>query len=159
MVNFEYKLLPAPTRGLKAKGVRSAEARFAYAVEVTINAMASDGWEYLRADTLPHEERQGLTGSATTFRTLLVFRRALPTPEDTPVPADTDALSAPFPIPAVLAPAVTEDMRDEDHDTRHVSFPPERDGAERDPADDVGIAPFDVAATLERDGSSGQRHD
>lgn len=77
MRRFEYKMLPAPTRAVKAKGVKSAEARFAHAVEATINDAAADGWEYMRADTLPHEERHGLTGSATTFRTLLVFRRAI----------------------------------------------------------------------------------
>jgi hypothetical protein len=77
MMLYEYKTVPAPTRGLKARGVKSPEARFAHAVETAINAAAAEGWEYLRSDTLPHEERQGLTGSATTFRTLLIFRRAL----------------------------------------------------------------------------------
>lgn len=72
---YEYKVVPAPTKGKKAKGVRSPEARFALAVETLINDLTGDGWEYLRADTLPSVERSGLTGSTTEFRNLLVFRR------------------------------------------------------------------------------------
>jgi hypothetical protein len=74
---FEYKVIPAPAKGIKAKGVKTPEARFAVGVEQAINALAAEGWEYQRSDVLPSEERQGLTGSATHWRTLLVFRRAL----------------------------------------------------------------------------------
>lgn len=72
---FEYKVIPAPVKGLKAKGVKAPEARFALGVEAAINALAAEGWEYLRSDVLPSEERQGLAGSVTHWRTLLVFRR------------------------------------------------------------------------------------
>jgi len=98
MSTFEYKMVPAPTRGQKAKGVKTAEARFAHAVETTVNALAAEGWEYLRADTLPHEERQGLTRTATTFRTLLVFRRPR-TPD-----SDADAAQSVPMLPPVAAP-------------------------------------------------------
>jgi len=76
MPEFEYKVIPAPTKGAKAKGVKTPEARFAHAVETLMNEMAVEGWEYLRADMLPSEERQGLTGSTTNWRNILVFRRA-----------------------------------------------------------------------------------
>lgn len=98
-MRYQYRVIPAPTRGQKAKGLKTAEARFAYAVETVMNDLADEGWEYLRADTLPSEERQGLTSSSPAFRTLLVFRRASETdlaafqpklletaPEDTPRP-------------------------------------------------------------------------
>lgn len=75
MTAYEYKVVPAPTKGRKARGVSGAEGRFAHAVETLMNEMGADGWEYLRADTLPHEERQGLSGTQMTYRTLLVFRR------------------------------------------------------------------------------------
>ena len=75
MPEFEYKVVPAPTKGVKAKGVKTAEGRFANALELLMNEMAADGWEYLRADMLPSEERQGLTGSTTNWRNVLVFRR------------------------------------------------------------------------------------
>lgn len=77
---FEYKVVPAPVKGIKTKGVKAPEARFALGVEAAINALAADGWEYLRSDVLPSEERVGLTGSETHWRTLLVFRRALVKP-------------------------------------------------------------------------------
>lgn len=75
MPEFEYKVVPAPTRGEKAKGVKTAEGRFANVLETLMNTLASDGWEYQRADMLPSEERQGLTGSTTNWRNVLVFRR------------------------------------------------------------------------------------
>lgn len=75
MSHYEYRVIPAPTRGAKAKGVKSAEARFAHSVEETMNTMAAEGWEYHRAETLPSTERAGLTSTTTTWRNLLVFRR------------------------------------------------------------------------------------
>ncbi len=77
MARYEYKVVPAPQRGEKARGVKTPEARFALAVETLMNRMAEDGWEYLRAETLPSEERAGLTSTTTQWRNLLVFRRRL----------------------------------------------------------------------------------
>ena len=76
MARYEYKVVAAPKRGQKARGVKGAEARFAHALEQTMNELAADGWEYLRTDTLPAEERQGLTGKTITFQNMMVFRRA-----------------------------------------------------------------------------------
>jgi hypothetical protein len=75
MTTFEYKVVPAPKRGLKGKGVRGSDAKFANALQSVMNEHGSDGWEYQRTDTLPCEERQGLTGKTTTFQNMLVFRR------------------------------------------------------------------------------------
>lgn len=75
MTRYTYKVIPAPAKGRKAQGVKGAEARFAYGLEEAINEMAAQGWEYLRADILPSEERQGLTSTATVYRSVLVFRR------------------------------------------------------------------------------------
>lgn len=75
-MTYEYKVIPAPTRGQKAKGIKGPEGRFANALEREMNRLGAEGWEYLRADTLPHEERSGLTGSNTSYRSVLVFRRA-----------------------------------------------------------------------------------
>lgn len=87
MSRFEYKVVPAPTRGQRAAGVKGPEGRFAHALSALMNEMAREGWEYQRAETLPCEERQGLTGKTTVFRNLLVFRRLRPQPgEDFPVP-------------------------------------------------------------------------
>ncbi|MDF1854355.1 DUF4177 domain-containing protein [Pseudooceanicola sp.] len=72
---YEYRVVPAPTRGVKAKGAKGPEGRFAHAIEELMNQMAAEGWEYQRAETLPSEERQGLTQTSTSFRNLLIFRR------------------------------------------------------------------------------------
>lgn len=87
MPRYEFKVMPAPRRGEKAAGVKTTEERFALALTGVMNAMGSDGWEYVRADTLPVDERSGLTGTKTSFHTMLVFRReiaadaAMPTPQ------------------------------------------------------------------------------
>jgi len=77
MQAFEYKVVPAPAKGTKAKGVKTPEARFANSIEILLNEMAAEGWEFQRAELLPSEERSGLTGSTTNWRNVMVFRRAL----------------------------------------------------------------------------------
>lgn len=86
MTHYEYKVVPAATKGEKAKGVKAPEARFALALETQINAFAAEGWEYQRAEMLPSTERTGLTGTTTEWRHLLVFRRAV-AEETKPEPA------------------------------------------------------------------------
>lgn len=75
MQRYEYRVVPAPRKGEKTRGVKTVEDRFAYALTGLMNRMGVEGWEYQRADTLPMDERVGLTGSKTTFQTMLVFRR------------------------------------------------------------------------------------
>ncbi len=77
MQRFEYKVVPAPKRGEKARGVKSTEERFAFALTQMMNDLGREGWEYVRADTLPCDERSGLTGTKTTFQNMLVFRRVM----------------------------------------------------------------------------------
>ena len=80
MQRFEFKVIPAPKRGEKARGVKTTEDRFAHALTSLMNQLGAEGWDYVRADTLPCEERVGLTGSKTTFQNMLVFRRVLDQP-------------------------------------------------------------------------------
>ena len=77
MSQYEYKVVPAPKKGLKAKGIKSADDRYANALETAMNALGAKGWEYQRSETLPSEERSGLTRRVTTFQNMLVFRRAV----------------------------------------------------------------------------------
>lgn len=77
MQHYEYRVVPAPRRGEKARGLKTTPERFAHALTQTMNDMAREGWEYLRADTLPCDERVGLTGRATSTQHVLVFRREL----------------------------------------------------------------------------------
>lgn len=78
MQRYEYKVIPAPRKGEKLRGVKTTEDRFALALTTLMNDLGRDGWDYLRADTLPVDERVGFTGSKTTFQNLLVFRRLMP---------------------------------------------------------------------------------
>ncbi|WP_366914124.1 DUF4177 domain-containing protein [Marivita sp.] len=104
---FEYKVVPAPVKGVKAKGVKTPEARFALGVEQAINALAAEGWEYQRSDMLPSTERVGLTGSETHWRTLLVFRRAVAEVAAPPAPV-TPARVEPVLTAAAVSSAVPE---------------------------------------------------
>jgi hypothetical protein len=76
MDRYEYRVIAAPARGAKVKGLKTPEERFASALASALNAQAQEGWEFVRAETLPSEERQGLTGMRTIFHNMLVFRRA-----------------------------------------------------------------------------------
>lgn len=78
MPEYEYKVVPAPKKGVKAKGVRSTEDRFALALERVMNELGAEGWEYRRVDTLPCEQRSGLTGKTTAYQNMLIFRRLFP---------------------------------------------------------------------------------
>ena len=126
MHRFEYKVVPAPRRGEKARGVKSTEERFALALTGLMNRMGAEGWDYVRADALPCDERVGLTGSKTTFQNMLVFRRMMEADAaapgaDTPAPVLRIAHEA---EPAAAAAAQT--------------VPPLRLGAAESP---IGAAP------------------
>ena len=113
MRKFEYKAIPAPAQGTKAKGLKSIEDRFALSVTESLNEMAAEGWEYVRAETLPCDERKGLTGTQTSYQNLLIFRRfqasANPLPLEpgrivsTPAPAHDD-MPAPRPVSEPVHP-------------------------------------------------------
>lgn len=104
MQRYEYKVIPAPGRGEKVRGLKTTGERFAHAMTQLMNDMARDGWEYLRADTLPCEERSGLTSRTTTYQNLLTFRRIPAAVAAVEMPR---ALAAPAvaPVPAAPAPA------------------------------------------------------
>lgn len=76
MSGYEYKVTPAPRRPKKMKGLRSAEA-FAATLAEAINLAAREGWEYVRAESLPALEGGGWFRRASeTVETVLIFRRA-----------------------------------------------------------------------------------
>ena len=83
MQRFEYKVIPAPKRGKKVKGVKSSEDRFAHTLMELMNDLAQDGWAYQRTDTLPVETRSGLASRTLIDQTVLVFRRAVQEESDT----------------------------------------------------------------------------
>jgi hypothetical protein len=106
MQRFEYKVMPAPRRGEKARGVKSTEDRFALALTNLMNTLGAEGWDYVRADALPCEERVGFSGTKTTFQNMLVFRRALPDERRVDVPlASRLVLQDPVAVAPRLGPA------------------------------------------------------
>ena len=74
---YEYKVIPAPRKGERARGVRSAEARLARTLQAVMNEQADEGWEYQRSDTMPCEQRKGMIGRIMVAQTMLIFRRAV----------------------------------------------------------------------------------
>ena len=99
MSSYEYTVIPAPARGEKTKGAKTGIERFAATLAEVLNDMARDGWDYVRAETLPAEERSGLTGRSTVYHNLLVFRRALAPAKSEPV---TATRPEPAPMPAAM---------------------------------------------------------
>jgi len=103
MSNFEYKVVPAPKKGLRGKGVKGPEAKFANALATIMNELGAEGWEYQRSDTLPSEERSGLRGKTTTFHNVLVFRRK--TASTATAPAEMRKTVTPRPVKKPAAPS------------------------------------------------------
>ncbi|HWL57524.1 MAG TPA: DUF4177 domain-containing protein [Paracoccus sp. (in: a-proteobacteria)] len=103
MSSYEYTVIPAPGRAEKSKGAKAGIERFAATLGDVLNTMARDGWEYVRAEVLPAEERSGLTSRTTIYHNLLIFRRPTgPVPLREPTPAAANA--APEAPPAAPAP-------------------------------------------------------
>ncbi len=101
----EYKCVGAPEKGKRKRGAKTRSDRVAHAMEEIIAAEAVDGWEYLRTDLVPVEERSGMfSRSHEVHRAVLIFRRgevaALPgrMPET--------RIEAPAPEPVKEAPAI-----------------------------------------------------
>ena len=110
-MRYEYITIPAPMRSEKAKGAKTPSDRYAATLTEAINQMARNGWEYLRAETLPSEERSGLTGRTTLFHNLLIFRRETTEASQRTIEAPTTraapvAPSRPEPVAAPAAPEV-----------------------------------------------------
>ena len=56
-----------------------------------MNQLGAAGWEYIRTDTLPAEERRGLVFRSTVQHTMLIFRR----PKQTAAPVTHPLLARP----------------------------------------------------------------
>ncbi|RKF14962.1 DUF4177 domain-containing protein [Roseovarius spongiae] len=132
MIRYEYRVLSAPTKGLKAPGKKTPEARHANAVETLLNAQAAEGWEFMRTDLLPSDERQGLTSSQTVYRTVMVFRRPVTDAADEVI-ADAQAAAetkATQPTPERAAPITPQ------HPGGAPADPPDADPDETPPKPD-----------------------
>lgn len=116
-MSYEYAVVPAPRKGIKAKGVKTAEDRFAHALQSIMNEYGADGWEYVRTDTLPSEERTGFTGRTTVYQNMMVFRKEVvnaaafhaPAPVAASPAAETPIAPTPVaPMPVAAPPPAPE---------------------------------------------------
>jgi hypothetical protein len=117
MSHYDYKVVPAPKRAKRVKGVKSAEELFALTLTEAINEVARQGWEYVRAEHMPAEASRGwFRSSAAEDQTVLVFRRPRETlgPRLAAVRPEPDAAEIP-PAPEIPSPsaerAVIDRMR------------------------------------------------
>ena len=108
IMQYEYKVVPAPKTSVKAKGLKNSEERFAHTLQTAMNELGAQGWEYQRTDTLPCEERSGFTKRVTTFQNMLVFRRTIATAAvvETPVARMMQAPPATIETPKAEAPKI-----------------------------------------------------
>ena len=76
MSYFDYKVVPAPQRVKKVRGITDAADLFALTLTDAINEVARQGWEYVRAERMVAEAPGGfLRKAAASEQTMLVFRR------------------------------------------------------------------------------------
>ena len=93
---FEYKVVGAPEKGQRSRGARTRSDRVAAAFAKVLADEAVDGWEYLRTDIVPIEEKAGLFSRREEVRrAVMIFRRALPEPRVEPEPV----AAPPRPVP------------------------------------------------------------
>ena len=89
MAGFEYKVVNAPRKPGKARGVKGFDDKYAHTLSELMNEMAAEGWQYARAESIPVDEKSGMMGKVTEkYLTLLVFQRPVvdQTPEAEAVP-------------------------------------------------------------------------
>lgn len=76
-MEYEYKCIAAPEKARRRRGAKTRTDRVALVVEEILQAETKGGWEYLRADLFPVEEKSGIFGrTQEVHRAVLVFRRA-----------------------------------------------------------------------------------
>jgi hypothetical protein len=76
MSYYDYKIVPAPKRAKKVKGVSGAADLFALTLNDAVNELARQGWEYYCSEQLSIQTPGGwLSRSRTEEHTVLVFRK------------------------------------------------------------------------------------
>lgn len=76
MTYYDYKVVPAPRRARKVKGVSAAHDLFALTLTEAINEVARQGWEYCGSETLTSEAPSGwFRRGSVEDQSVLVFRR------------------------------------------------------------------------------------
>jgi hypothetical protein len=144
MSHYDYKVVPAPKRAKKVKGVSSAEELFALTLTEAINEVARQGWEYVRAEHLRAEAPRGwFRAPAAGEQSVLVFRRPRETlgPRLAAVRPEPDADAPPVETPTAAAErAVLDRMRRREPQVRLEPLPEEAAPTPLRPAPRLGPA-------------------
>lgn len=75
-MEYEYRVVPAPKRLRKIKGMHSTPELFAATLTDAINAEARQGWEYVRAESMAAEGPSGwFRRGRVVEETMMIFRR------------------------------------------------------------------------------------
>lgn len=136
MEHFEYKVVPAPRSGSRVKGVKGPAGRFANALENLINELASTGWEYIRAESLPVDERQGLAMRKTeSYQNVLIFRKLTQATDNEPI------------VTALLEDQTAPEENDDLFDEGEEVFPDEYDIEEASAEADAKAEPSETKKT------------
>ena len=106
---YEYKVVPAPVKAARIKGVRGTNNRFSHTLMELMNSFGAEGWEYVRAETLPCEERSAMGSKSTLYQNVLIFKREIVADEDAFAPKVLHDLEPSLPEPTVAAPNPTEE--------------------------------------------------
>lgn len=83
MSSYEFKVVPAPIRPRKLTGLARGQDRFCATLTDVMTDLGLEGWEFVRAETLPFENRRLWFWRTRAPRSCLVFRRAIPALADT----------------------------------------------------------------------------
>lgn len=76
MTYYDYKVVPAPRRARKVKGISATPDLFALTLTEAINEVARQGWEYCGSETMTSEAPGGwFRRGSVEEQSVLVFRR------------------------------------------------------------------------------------
>lgn len=98
--------------------MKGVAGKFSNAVTLLMNEMAADGWDYIRSDTLPCEERQGLTGKTVKYHAMMMFRRAVEVEDqDEPLALPSPEEEIEVEDPVDTQDESTDEMSEQDDET------------------------------------------
>jgi hypothetical protein len=110
MPDFEFKTVAAPRRVKKVKGVKGRNESLAAMVEAIIHDESAGGWDYVRTDIFPIEEKPSWFSShAEVHKGVMVFRRGVPGRRAEPVAQPVEqAASQPVVQPVTALPVAEQ---------------------------------------------------
>lgn len=77
MPSYEFRVIPAPKGAGKKTDLTKGQDAFCAEISDVLTDMGRDGWEFVRAETLPERQRRKGLFSRQTDKQCLVFRREL----------------------------------------------------------------------------------